>query len=190
MGVVSFLLGGARSGKSRMALELARKNYPPSKIAFVATCNPGDPEMQKRVKKHQKERPKSWSLYEAFGDPLEVLEKIQKLPLKKRPQVIILDCLSLYVSNRMFAPLSEKQILAEWKRLLTFAKKKLSADLILVSNEVGLSIVPENRLARDYRDTLGRVNQLTATRADHAFFMVAGLAIPLTFNFPIGGKAQ
>jgi adenosylcobinamide kinase/adenosylcobinamide-phosphate guanylyltransferase len=106
---------------------------------------------------------------------------MSRCDFKKSPgrhRFVVVDCLTLYLCNRMFSGLSEKQILSELKKTLNYTRK-MNIHLVIVSNEVGLSIVPENKLARDFRDIAGRANQLVAKTAQQTYFMMAGLYIPL-----------
>ncbi|MFH1199234.1 MAG: bifunctional adenosylcobinamide kinase/adenosylcobinamide-phosphate guanylyltransferase [Candidatus Omnitrophota bacterium] len=166
MGKITFILGGARSGKSAYALKLAKKY---KRIAFIATAQAKDHEMKKRIAIHKNSRPASWKTYEEPANVEPVIRKIGS-----QFEVIIIDCLTLLVSNLMLQNLKqkdiEKYIIKTCNRL-----KKIKANSIIVSNEVGLGIVPENKLARDFRDIAGRINQITAKSADEVFFMVSGI---------------
>ncbi len=167
MGKITFILGGARSGKSGYALKLAKESS--KKVAFIATCKPDDPEMEKRVILHKNNRPKYWKTFEEPENSALTLKKIGN-----RFDCILVDCLTLLISNLMLKNLKEKAIKTAVNTLLDTAKK-VKARVFIVSNEVGLSIVPENKLAREFRDISGRVNQVTAKKADEVFFLVAGI---------------
>ena len=169
------VLGGARSGKSRFAQELAGKLG--NKVLFIATGEPLDEEMQARIDEHKKARPKSWRTLEIptnIGRQLEV--EIGDA------EVVIIDCLTLLASNRLGDELdylkAEKQVLAEINELITCIDK-LNASVIIISNEVGMGLVPETKLGRVYRDLLGRANQLIAQHANEVYFMVAGLPMKI-----------
>jgi len=166
MAKITFILGGARSGKSTFALELA-KEY--KDVAFIATCQGRDLEMRKRIKTHQLSRPKHW---QTFEEPKEVIRALEKI--NSRCPCIVIDCLTLLVSNLILSGASHDSIVEEikhvFKRLNTFKSR-----VIIVSNEVGLGIVPRTKLGRDFRDIAGRVNQLTAANADEVFFLVSGI---------------
>ena len=167
MGKITFILGGARSGKSSFAVKLAKKQK--GKAAFIPTCQPFDAEMKKRIALHKKTRPANWVTLENSGDMNLLLKQIDP-----KIKVVIIDCLTLLVSNLMFKKLSEKEITTRIKEILkTITKAKYKT--IIVSNEVGLGIVPVNKLAREFRDIAGRINQLTASEADEVFFLVSGL---------------
>jgi adenosylcobinamide kinase/adenosylcobinamide-phosphate guanylyltransferase len=168
------ILGGARSGKSSFAEELAMRSGQ-DEILFVATAEALDDEMRERIRRHRLTRPTSWKTLEA---PRDVVNRIRELP--ELPQLILLDCLTLWVSNELLTNdtdlerrlLCELDLITEWARLR-------GVDLILVSNEVGMGIVPENALARRYRDVLGIVNARAAEAADKVIWMVAGLPVQI-----------
>ncbi|MBM3246095.1 MAG: bifunctional adenosylcobinamide kinase/adenosylcobinamide-phosphate guanylyltransferase [Candidatus Omnitrophica bacterium] len=170
MGKITFIIGGGRSGKSSYALSLAKKY---KKVAFIATCAPGDSEMKKRIRLHQKSRPENWQTFEELRDIPAALKRIGP-----EFNLIIIDCLTLLVSNLFLEGLKEKNIADEIKKTLILLKK-IKGHSIIVSNEVGLGIVPQHKLTRDFRDIAGRVNQIVAKEADKAFFMVSGLALKL-----------
>jgi len=169
---VVLILGGARSGKSGFALRLAQELG--QKVLFVATAEPLDEEMRERIEEHRKRRPESWRTLEA---PLEVGRRIsQEL---KDEEVVLIDCLTLLLSNLMGegGKLQERAE-AELEGLLR-CMEEARASFILVSNEVGMGIVPEHKSGRLFRDLQGRANQLLADRADEVYFMVAGLPLRL-----------
>ena len=172
------ILGGVRSGKSRFAQELAEKLS--NKVLFIATGEPLDEEMQARIEEHKKARPKSWQTLEIptnIGKQLEV--EIGDA------EVVIIDCLTLLVSNQLGEELdylkAEKRVLAEINELIA-CMDKLNASFIIVSNEVGTGLVPETRLGRLYRDLLGKANQLIAQRANEVYFMLAGIPVKIKGN--------
>lgn len=169
MAKIIFILGGARSGKSQYALKLAKESN--KRIAFIATAESKDREMKKRIGLHKKSRPRHWTTF----------EEPQKLPkvLKENGhkfELFIIDCLTLLICNLLLAGFSQKDIKEKINQVIAIIKK-LKADVIIISNEVGLGIVPENKLARDFRDISGRINQIVAANADKVFFMAAGLPL-------------
>ena len=173
-----FIIGGARSGKSRFAQELAEKLG--NKVLFIATGEPLDEEMRARIDEHKKARPKSWRTLELptnIGRQLEV--EIGDA------EVVIIDCLTLLVSNRLGEELNylkaEKRVLAEINKLIA-GMDKLNASFIIISNEVGTGLVPETRLGRIYRDILGKANQLIARHANEVYFMLAGIPVKIKGN--------
>ncbi len=164
MACVTFILGGARSGKSTRALELSL-NHP---RVFIATAEPLDDEMSERIALHQAERGPDWGVIEA---PLEIANVIND----HRSGTLLIDCLTLWLSNLMH---HDRDADAETARL-TEALRSAKADVVLVSNEVGMSIAPENALARRFRDAQGRLNQRVAAVADCVEFVAAGLPLRL-----------
>lgn len=168
MNKITLILGGARSGKSSYALSLARRY---KKVAFIATCQGLDKEMRERIKLHKETRPKHW---DTFEEPVELTKLLKKM--NNSFDCIIIDCLTLLVSNLILAANSQKQVIEKIQESLLVLNKK-RARIIFVSNEVGLGLVPANKLGRDFRDIAGKVNQLVAHQADEVFFMVAGLPL-------------
>lgn len=167
MGKITLILGGARSGKSSYAVSLAKKN--PGKTVFIATCRPSDSEMKKRAALHKKARPCAWKTVEETENLHLLLERIGL-----GFDTVIIDCLTLLASDLMLKGASENAIKIQIKKILK-ALKKIKTRSLIVSNEVGLGIVPENKLARGFRDTAGRLNQIVAEKADNVIFMVSGI---------------
>lgn len=170
-----FILGGARAGKSRLAQELAqqRADATGAAVCFIATAEALDDDMRARILRHQAERPAHWRLIE---EPRALAAAYAQAA---EAGVVIVDCLTLLVSNWLLSmPDHEADCLNAIETTLaaflqTFARRKQT--VIVVSNEVGLGIVPDNALARRYRDLLGRVNQSVAAAATEVHFVVAGL---------------
>ena len=172
------IVGGARSGKSRFAQELARKLG--MQVLFVATAEAGDLEMCQRIEQHRKERPSTWRTLEVtchVGHRIE--QEIGNV------QAVIVDCVTLLVSNifslhseqaleQIEESVLENQVTVEINELVE-CMKKVEARFIIVSNEVGLGLVPANRIGRLYRDLIGKANQTLAQYADEVYLMVAGL---------------
>lgn len=167
MGKIIFILGGARSGKSAYALQLAKKGK--SRAAFIATCQELDKEMSERIKFHKKSRPANW---QTFEEPYKVSDLVNKVGVKFG--VILIDCLTLLVSNLMLKGAKKRSINREAYNILS-ALNKIKAKAIIVSNEVGLGIVPNNKLGRNFRDIAGKINQIVAKESDEAYFMVSGI---------------
>lgn len=160
-----FVTGGARSGKSSFALEKAIE-IGGDDVTFVATAERSDDEMMDRIARHQLERPQTWRTVEA---PREII----LFDVKSR--VVLIDCLSLFVSNLLLDGLEEPTIL---KRIQNMLDSRIQT-LIVVSNEVGMGLVPEYPLGRQFRDVLGRANQLVARASSQAFFLVSGIPLRL-----------
>jgi adenosylcobinamide kinase/adenosylcobinamide-phosphate guanylyltransferase len=165
-------MGGCRSGKSRYALELATQAAGRNRI-FVATCMPGDKEMEERVRRHQKERSRSWTTVEA---PLSLAEALDEHD--RQGNVIVVDCLTLWLSNLLLEINNMEEIEVHIKRLIQSLESS-QCPVFLVSNEVGTGIVPENRLARKFRDVAGFANQNVAACSDMVIWMVAGIPVTI-----------
>lgn len=163
-----FVLGGARSGKSRYAQ--ARAEALDGELVFLATGQAFDDEMAERIARHRADRGLRWITVEA---PLELAAAVRAESREDR--VLLIDCLTLWVSNLLLA---ERDIPAAAGNLVT-AIDDAAGPLILVANEVGLGIVPDNPLARRFRDEAGRVNQQIAAAVDGVMFVAAGLPLKL-----------
>lgn len=170
MGKLIFVTGGARSGKSKQATELAQKIG--NKVAFIATCVPLDDEMKDRVKRHKLSRPKAWKTVEV---PINVVSALKSL---EKPEVAIIDCITLFVTNLMMENMSDEDILSEVKKLVEVAKK-VKFPVIVVSNETGSGIVPSNEMSRRFRDLGGFANQIIAKNADEVYFLVSGIPLKI-----------
>ncbi len=168
---IYFITGGARSGKSAFAEKLAGEIA--GSRAYIATAQALDPEMADRIKKHQLRRGVAWDTYE---EPLAVAELLRKL--SGRYEVVMLDCLTLWLSNIM-AHTAGDDAVAERSRELVAAISSLGTACIVVSNEVGLGIVPDNPLARKFRDLAGMLNQSMAHEADEVYFTAAGIPVKI-----------
>jgi adenosylcobinamide kinase / adenosylcobinamide-phosphate guanylyltransferase len=162
-----FVVGGCRSGKSRHALELAETISDIQRI-FIATCVPYDEEMKDRVRRHQQDRGSTWITVDA---PVELADAILKYSQNAR--VILADCLTLWMSNLLMGSENMESRVEE----LTKAINQAQCPVIVVSNEVGTGIVPENALARQYRDAIGFANQKVAACVDKVIWMVAGIPV-------------
>jgi adenosylcobinamide kinase/adenosylcobinamide-phosphate guanylyltransferase len=162
---LTLVLGGARSGKSRYAEDLIAAVRPP--WTFVATAGAGDAEMAERIAVHRSRRGENWQTIEAPHDLSAALAAVAT------DTPILVDCLTLWLSNRMLAEADLDAEIAHLEAALDGRR----APVVLVSNEVGSGIVPDNELARRFRDLQGRLNQRMAARADRVVLMVAGLPI-------------
>lgn len=167
-GFATLVLGGARSGKSRFAEELARTA--PGRRVYIATAEALDREMADRITHHREQRGDDWLTVEC---PLDLASTIATHAALDT--VLLVDCLTLWLSNLMMA---EADIPAETAKLAQAVAHTAGA-LLLVSNEVGQGIVPDNPLARSFRDAAGRLNQEMARAADHVWFVTAGIPAKL-----------
>ena len=163
---IVLIVGGVRSGKSRYAQQLAAcgKN-----VAFIATAEGRDEDMTRRIARHREDRPAHWMTVEA---PILVGDAI--LNCVGKFDTILVDCLTLWASNLMELECQDTQLILDHAVRLVDALRQVRASVILVSNEVGGGIVPQNEMARSYRDILGAINQRVAAVADEVVLMVAG----------------
>lgn len=162
------VLGGARSGKSRYAQEWAERHAGP--LAFIATAQAFDAEMEDRITRHKADRNARWHTWEA---PLDLPEVIGQAA--EGAGVVLVDCLTLWLSNLLLA---DHDLDAAAARLCA-AVEACPCPIVLVANEVGFGIVPDNALARRFRDAAGRLNQQVAAAADHVVLVAAGLPLTL-----------
>ena len=165
---VTLILGGARSGKSRHALALAEAH--PGRAVFIATAEAHDDEMAARITQHQQERGSRWHTVEAPRDLPGAIHA-----LESDVAVCVVDCLTLWLTNLMMA---DRDVAGD-AAALCGALGECRVPVILVSNEVGLGIVPENALARRFRDEAGRLHQQVAALADQVILVAAGLSLTL-----------
>lgn len=186
MGKLTLILGGARSGKSSYA-EGRAKDVGGDSVLYVATSETKDEEMEQRVEKHRAGRPPAWGTVEASRNVAQVLRQD-----RSAAKVILLDCMTFLVANYLmdaaapeddpfdelrsdpFDAKIEADVVAEVESIIDFLKEK-DAEMLVVSNEVGLGVVPPYELGRAYRDILGRANQILARHADEVLLLVAGI---------------
>ncbi len=166
---ITLVLGGARSGKSAFAQSAAEAAAADNKPLMIATGQAFDDEMRVRIQRHQADRADRWRTLEA---PLQLVPALEGL---KPDDTVVIDCLTLWLSNHMLA---EHDLVAERVALRT-AVAACRANLWLVSNEVGWGVVPESALGRRFRDEAGRLHQDLAAIADAVFLIVAGLPLRL-----------
>ncbi|TCU12954.1 adenosylcobinamide kinase /adenosylcobinamide-phosphate guanylyltransferase [Rhizobium sullae] len=164
----AFVLGGARSGKSRFAERLIADSD--LERHYVATGRAWDEEMRARIEQHKADRGPLWTTHE---EPLDLLSRLSAIDREGR--AILVDCLTLWVTNLM---MEGRDMAAEFVALASFLPKA-KARLVIVSNEVGLGIVPESRMARDFRDHAGRLHQMIAAEAADVYFIAAGLPLKM-----------
>ena len=171
MSKLYFITGGARSGKSAFAEKIAAEIA--GKRAYLATAQALDAEMVARIEHHRQRRGSAW---DTFEEPLAVAELLNKL--SGRYEVVLLDCLTLWLSNVM-AHSDGDDAVSRQSDLLVDAIRNMKGTCIVVSNEVGLGIVPDNALARRFRDLAGFANQKVAQVADEAYLLTSGIPMKL-----------
>lgn len=180
MSHLTFVLGGARSGKSRHAQGLAEEYARTGPVVFVATAQAGDDEMAARIARHQADRPGGWRTVE---EPLDVAGVLER---ETEAAAVVIDCLTFFVTNHLLRSGDAARCDADvWDEAgvegavagLLVAVRECAPRVILVSNEVGMGLVPETALGRVWRDAAGRANQAAAQAADEVTLMVAGLPL-------------
>jgi adenosyl cobinamide kinase/adenosyl cobinamide phosphate guanylyltransferase len=170
---LTFLIGGARSGKSSLAVDIGHRHHAAGlPVTYIATAPVIDDDMAGRVQRHRDERPPEWSTIEEELDLVGALSKIES-------GLAIVDCLTLWTSNLMWQDLTDTEIRRRSDEAAAVAAERIDP-IVVISNEVGLGIHPETDLGRRYRDVLGWVNQTWAAAADSALLLVAGRAVALT----------
>lgn len=167
---MTVLIGGARAGKSYLAVRLAERLEGP--VTFIATAEPGDDEMAQRIARHRAERPPQWTTVE---EPLDLMHALANVT---SDDSVIVDCLTLWVSNLLFRGHDDEEIERRAQEAAGAAGRR-SGRTLVVTNEVGSGVHPSSELGRRFRDLLGRVNALWTMEADEAFLVVAGRTIAL-----------
>jgi adenosyl cobinamide kinase/adenosyl cobinamide phosphate guanylyltransferase len=163
----TFLLGGARSGKSSLAMQIAERQ--PSPVTYVATAEPFDDDLRDRVERHRAERPPHWTTVEC---PVELATAIREVPDER---FLIVDCLTVWLAN-LFVHVRDTEEITRHAVELDRALRAREGPAVVVSNEVGLGVHPDSPLGRVYRDELGRLNQLVAAGSQVTLLLVAGKA--------------
>ncbi len=177
--IVTLVLGGVRSGKSRYAQRIAERA---ERVAFVATAERrDDAEMQAKIERHRVDRPKTWTTIE---EPLHLARIIGQA--SSGAEVILIDCLTLYAANLLEHCGDDPALLQSHIGELCDALQRAKCSIILVSNEVGSGVVPAYKLGRRFRDLVGEINQRVAAASDSVLLMVAGLPLALKGSLPIG----
>lgn len=171
--MITLVLGGARSGKSRIAQELAIASNLP--VVYIATATALDAEMAARIQHHQHNRPSEWRLREC---PLDLAAALQEET--QQPQTILVDCLTLWLNNQLFE--NPEQDFSVLFNALVNSLSANKANVIFVANEVGLGIIPLGEISRKFVDEAGRLNQQLAQIADKVLFVAAGLPLTLKNN--------
>ncbi|SRR3989338_4165992 len=171
MNKIIFITGGARSGKSNFALKTAKAI---GKIkGYIATAEALDDEMRDRIEIHRRLRGKGWHTFEESRNLLDLFESLQN-----KYDVLIIDCLTLWVSNLIEDGFTDKEILKIANKLSNKINR-LNINIIIVTNELGMGIVPDNPLGRRFRDIAGKVNQIIAAISNKVYFMVSGIPIKI-----------
>ena len=168
--MLQLILGGARSGKSRLAEQIAQKSQ--KTVIYIATAQANDAEMQQRIQHHQQQRPTEWQLIEEQLYLAECLEKNDAAE-----QIILVDCLTLWMSNLLMH--SNPDLQMDQCRKLLAILPKLKSDIILVSNETGLGVIPMGEITRKFVDESGRLHQQLGQIAEKVVFCVAGFPMIL-----------
>jgi adenosylcobinamide kinase / adenosylcobinamide-phosphate guanylyltransferase len=179
MATITLVTGGARSGKSTYALARAIEHRG-KRLFFLATAEERDDEMSGRIRRHRANRPPQ---FQTIEEPLNIVAALTGL--EGRADAVVLDCLTLWVSNLMEIYTGDQTVLAEADSL-SEAVRAVSFSTVIVTDEVGAGIVPENPAARRFRDLLGWVNQKIAEIADEVVLMVAGVALKVKQGPPAG----
>lgn len=170
---LTFILGGARSGKSRFALELGNRKQ--GKKTFLATAQAFDEEMVSRIEKHKADRGEDWQSIET---PIKLRETLQSIECGKKADVVVIDCLTLWLNNLLMQTTDSEKIIAEIDDLIVVIQN-LELNIIAVSNEVGQGIVPDNALSRQFRDLAGLLHQKWAAVSDEVYWMTAGIPMKI-----------
>ncbi len=171
MSRIIFITGGARSGKSRLAEELAERLGAP--LGYIATGAPGDAEMRERIERHRMRRGQQWRTIE---EPLDLAKAIREHD--GHCNGLLVDCMTLWLANLIGEYGGPRRALDDVVSLTTLFPE-LKTPLIIVSNEVGMGIVPENALARAFRDLAGEANEVLAKAADEVYVMFSGLPLKI-----------
>lgn len=169
MSKIILITGGVRSGKSKFVTKIANKNN--KKVAYIATSPYYDGEMNKRIQDNKKERPDSWTTFE---EQIYIPSLLQKI--NGQYDLVIIDCLSLYVTNHLLANSSEIAIYEEVNQLIQILKEA-SFHTIIVSNEVGTGVHPNNKIARNFIDIIGNINQMISDEANHVYRVFSGIPV-------------
>jgi adenosylcobinamide kinase/adenosylcobinamide-phosphate guanylyltransferase len=164
---IVFITGGCRSGKSRYALDYANSHF--SKKLYLATCEALDEEMAERIEHHKKARGPEW---QTFEEPVNIVKGIKQY--ENGTEIILLDCVTLWLSNLLMKIKNDMDIIKEADRLIE-AMKQSPTSFIVVTNEVGMGIVPADPISRRFRDLSGMINQKIAEGSDTVIFMVSGI---------------
>ena len=169
-GQVILFLGGARSGKSAFAENIASSF---DKVAYIATAEAIDDEMIERIEQHRSVRPSNWATYEVDGGLSETFEKAAE-----GVEAVIIDCMTVYIGRRMYKIANDNEIVEEIVEVIKAASSS-GKTVLIVSNEVGMGVVPEYPVGRRYRDLLGVINQRIAALSDKVILTIAGIPLDI-----------
>ena len=172
--MLTFLVGGARSGKSTLAVQMGEHHG--GQVHFIATAEAVDDDLRARIERHRAERPATWTTAEV---PVELGAALTATP---REALVIVDCLTVWLANllvHVVGPLQRAEYVDDMVAALRERDRVAAGPTVVVSNEVGMGVHPETPMGREYRDELGRVNQLVASVADRSLLLVAGRALRL-----------
>lgn len=172
--MITFVLGGAKSGKTTFALKYAETLTGFDNYYYIATATAYDDEMEEKIRKHKEERSKIWITIE---EPINIISQIQSL--KSSSTLVVLDCLTLWITNLLSANYNCQKYFEELLKELKTIKESKNFWIIIISNEVGLGVVPINKLARFFRELSGSLNQKIAEIANEVFFIISGLPLTL-----------
>ncbi|MPM19411.1 Bifunctional adenosylcobalamin biosynthesis protein CobU [bioreactor metagenome] len=184
MSKIILVTGGARSGKSNFAEKLCIDQN--NSTAYIATSIPFDDEMKDRVKKHKESRHQDWKTYEIYKDIYSIIKEISN-----NHETVILDCVTLLVNNLMFTydmdiDKANQEEINELEKYIKDQVKKLIEEIkktnlyfVVVTNELGMAVVPANKLSRVYTDIVGRINQQIASQSDEVYFVVSGIPMKI-----------
>ena len=173
---ITLITGGARSGKSSFALDLASRNY--ERRVFIATAVAFDEEMKRRIVQHQEER---GNLFHTLEEPIHLKEALSAVP--PGTDVALVDCLTVWIGNLYHHFQQNETVVRSHLNEFIEGISQVSHDLILVTNEVGWGIVPENPLARSFRDMAGYLNRQVAERAERVYLLCCGIPLALKGDF-------
>lgn len=184
MSEIVFVTGGAKSGKSAFAESLCLDKN--NRTGYIATSIPFDDEMKEKVRLHKERRPSNWTTYEIYEDVFKIIENISK-----KCDTVMLDCITLMVNNLMFKynmnpqDLSNKEleemdeyIFNQFKKLIEEIRKT-NLYFVFVSNEIGMGVVPANKLSRIYANTAGKINQYVASNSDDVYLVISGIPVKI-----------
>ena len=184
MSKIVFVTGGAKSGKSAFAESLCIERN--DKTGYIATSIPFDDEMKEKVRLHKERRPSNWKTYEIYEDVFKIIENVSK-----ECDTVMLDCITLMVNNLMFKydmnpqdlsneelEMMDEYIFNQFEKLIEEIRKT-EIYFVFVTNEIGMGVVPANKLSRIYANTVGKINQYVASNSDEAYLVISGIPVKI-----------